>query len=159
MNKNKEYILFTNETNRRFIDSVSELQSNINLASYDKEYKVIAVSSSNASEGKSTLACNLAYLYALKGKKVLIVNLDLRKPTTHYFFKVPKDEGIVEYCANEVTCEEIIKHSEYGVDVITSGRKTMFASELISSQKVKNLITDLRCRNGPSTAKQMNNFF
>ena len=143
--ENREYIIFTNETNRHFVDSISELQSNINLASYDKEYKVIAISSASAGEGKSTLAANLAYLYSLKGKKTLLINLDLRKPTSHYFFNVIRDEGIVEYCAGECSKEDIIKHTDYkGLDIITSGKKTMFASELISSLKVKNLVDELK---------------
>ena len=139
-----EYKIYNKEENRHYIESLSELQSNINLASFTKEYKGIAVSSANEAEGKSTLSANLANLYALKGKKTLVVNLDLRKPTSHYFFKVPREVGVVEYCGGEATIDQIIKHSEFGVDVITSGKKTMFASEIIASDKLVNLFKELR---------------
>ena len=146
MKKNKvdEFIIFTPETNRRFVEAIAQLQSNINLAAIDNKYQVIAITSANEDDGKSTLAANLANIYAVKGKKTLIINLDLRKPTLHHFFNVPREKGIVEYCAEDIPLEEIVKKSEYNVDVITSGKHTSFSNELIHSKKLCSLIEKLR---------------
>ena len=64
------------------------LRTNIQFSKFDGELKTILVTSSGPNEGKSSTACNLAMAFAQGGKKVLIVDCDLRKPTVHKKFKV-----------------------------------------------------------------------
>ena len=63
-----------------YVEAYKKLQLNIQYSSLDKEIKVIEVTSTEANEGKTITAVNLAATYALKNKKAVVIDLDLRKP-------------------------------------------------------------------------------
>lgn len=136
--------IYEQDQNKRYVEALLQMQSNINLASVSKKIQIIAITSGEEDDGKSTLACNLAYAYALKGSRVLLLDLDLRKSTDHLFYHIPREKGIVEYCIEECTLEEVIKPTKYNVDVITAGKHTSFPIELIQSPKLKTLMEELK---------------
>ena len=68
-------------------EAYKKLQVNIQIASMDKKVQVIQITSSQASEGKTFTAVNLAAVYAAKNKKTIVVDLDFRKPKIHQVFK------------------------------------------------------------------------
>lgn len=137
--------------NNSLIDSVSSIQAeafqriqvNIEYAGIDKKIKVFGVISANQSEGKSTTACNLAKLYALKGIKVCIVDLDLRRPNIHRIFKIVNDFGVSDYVLGKKSKKEVIKHID-GLDIITAGLKNVFPTNILQSEALSNLINELR---------------
>lgn len=149
MRKNKKYEI---SEDRILIDDLSSLagesyqrlQTNIELANIDKKLHVIGVTSASMSEGKSTTLVNLANVYAQKGKKVIILDLDLRRPSVHFYFKKPNEKGIVDYILDECTREELIKHSKIGIDFINCGKHTIFPSQIIESEKLVKLIEELK---------------
>ena len=69
-------------------EAIQKLQSNIAFAGVGESLRVIGVTSAVQGEGKSTLIANMAYIYAQRGAKVCLVNLDLRRPSLHRFFQV-----------------------------------------------------------------------
>ena len=87
-------------------EAYQKLQVNLDYASIDEKYKIISCVSSTQGEGKTTTLVNLANVYALKGAKVLVIDLDLRSPTVHRFFKVTNDAGITEYLMNKASIDE-----------------------------------------------------
>lgn len=125
-------------------ESYQRLQTNIELANIDKKMKVIGITSATKSEGKSTTLANLANVYAQKHKKIIVLDLDLRRPSVHFYFKKPNEKGIVDYVLDECTKEELIKHSKTGVDFINCGKHTIFPSQIIESEKLGKLIKELR---------------
>ena len=139
-----EAIVISKGGNSAFEESYNRLKDNILYCCGDEAHKVIQIESSIAGEGKTTLVSNLAVSLALNDKKVIVVDFDLRKSRIHRPFKVSKEIGIGEYASGEKTKEEIIKHTEYGVDVITRGKKIYNASLVLSSQKIKDLISELK---------------
>ena len=78
------------------------LRTNLQFSSVDEELKVILMTSSNASEGKSTTTCNLAVSFAQIGKKVLIVEGDLRRPRLHQYLNLSNQVGISNVLAQHV---------------------------------------------------------
>ena len=128
-------------------EAIQKLQTNIGFASLGHPAKVIGVTSSFQGEGKSTLVCNLANLYAYRGKKTCIVNLDIRRPAIHNLYHVRNRIGIVDYVSGDVdTIDDIIVHAENGVDLINSGSKTPFATNVLESEKLKPVFEELRKR-------------
>ncbi|MBH4636972.1 CpsD/CapB family tyrosine-protein kinase, partial [Staphylococcus aureus] len=70
------------------------IRSNIMFANPDSAVQSIVITSEAPGAGKSTIAANLAVAYAQAGYKTLIVDGDMRKPTQHYIFNLPNNEGL-----------------------------------------------------------------
>ena len=126
------------------VEAFEKLQVNIGLASVDKKIQVIQITSSLQDEGKTTVAVNLANSFALKGSKVLIIDLDIRRPKIHRNFNQPNENGIVDFAAGNIKKEQLIKQTTYGIDVILTGSKTPYPVKILESDFIKNLITEAR---------------
>ena len=126
-------------------ESYQKIIANLEYVNVDKKYQVLQICSSVSSEGKTTFLSNLAYLLSKKGKKVILVDLDLRKPKVHKIYDVDNTKGVSEILTEKVQLNDAIKRKkEYGFDVITSGEKTTAIVNLLESNKMKELIEKLR---------------
>ena len=135
--------------NERYISSDIEgyvrLRDNILFINSSGDKKVIQVESSVAHEGKTTLICNLAVSLGFTEKKVVLVDLDFRKPRVHYPFGLSIENGIAEYMLGTIDKEQLIKRTSYkNVDIITRGGKIYNSSLVLVSEKFRNLIAELR---------------
>lgn len=134
-------------------NSVSEqfrtIRTNIEFASVAKgNVKTLLVSSPLPSEGKSTITANLAVAYAQQGKKVLLVDTDLRRPTVGVTFGIGENHGLINYLADvNSDPQSIIRHTRLEtLDVVTSGPVPPNPAELLASSRMTNLIAELRER-------------
>lgn len=125
-------------------ESYNRLLSNIKYANLDCPIKVVSSVSTGPNELKSTVTCNLAYCMAYNGKKVCIIDLDLRRPVVYKAFHVSREDGLVEYIDGEITKDKLIKHSEFGVDVITGGKHVVNPIAVIESSALAKLVSELR---------------
>lgn len=125
-------------------DCYMRLRDNIIYHSDNGKNKIYQVESAISSEGKSTVVANLAVSLARSGKKVLVVELDFRKPVAHKTFKITNLNGIVEYMLDECSAADVIKNTEYGVDLLNRGKIAHNTSLIFMSDKFKSLITGLR---------------
>lgn len=123
------------------------IRTNINFAQLEKNVKSLLVSSSIPNEGKSTLTANLAYVMAQTGKKVLLVDADLRKPTVHRTFKLNNTEGLTTLIADEddsVKFNQVVQYSrELNLYFLPSGPVPPNPSELLGSAKMRSILTTL----------------
>ena len=126
-------------------ESYRSLRTSLQYADIDENHKTIMVSSPGPGEGKSTTIMNLAITYANLGKKTVLVDTDLRKPVVHKVFECEKDIGVSHYLSGKITdVTKIAKNTDINnLDVITCGVVPPNPSELLSSDKFKNLIADL----------------
>jgi capsular exopolysaccharide synthesis family protein len=109
------------------------------------EGQVILVTSSLPNDGKSLFSMNLASVFSLSGKKTILVGYDLRKPKLHKVFHVDGTKGITSYLIGRNSYEEIIQHTEFeNLDVLVSGPVPPNPSELVDSDKNRDLIKQLR---------------
>ncbi|MBO4541256.1 MAG: CpsD/CapB family tyrosine-protein kinase [Bacilli bacterium] len=127
-------------------EAIQKLQSNIAFAGVGGSMHVIGVTSSVQGEGKSTMICNMAYVYALRGAKVCLVNLDLRRPSIHRFFQVKNTAGVEEYVSGEASLEDVIVHLPNGVDLINAGTRTPFPTKILSSDKMGEFFKELKAK-------------
>lgn len=113
-----------------------------------EELKVIMITSSVSGEGKSFISMNLGMSLALAGRKVMILELDLRKPKQERYFGLPPGAlGIVNFLVDpHVRAEQIVQNSGFhpGLDVILSGPTPPNPGELILSKRLRELLTDLK---------------
>ena len=122
----------------------NRLISNVKFANVDNPYKVIMFTSTVINELKTTVCSNFAYTLSHNEAKVIMVDLDTRKPRLHEVFNIEKNNGIVEYLSGEISKTELIKKTDKGVDVITVGKTVTNPITLLESQKLKELIKELK---------------
>ncbi len=106
--------------------------------------KKILITSSAASEGKSTTASNLAITFAQTGARVLLIEADLRRPKLHRYMELPNEVGMAEYLAGFKTLKEIVQHADaHNLDCITGGHIPPNPSELLMSPAMETLLNEL----------------
>ena len=129
------------------VEAYRTIRNSIRYASVDKPIKIMAITSTMESEGKSSFASNISITYSMERKKVILVDLDLRRPTVHKFFNIPNTVGITNVIAGGEPLEAAIVHTEVsGLDVLTSGPIPPDPSSLVESQKLKDVIVKLKER-------------
>lgn len=123
------------------VESYKTLRTNIQYAGFDRELKSILITSCAPSEGKSLTAANLAVSMAQDGKKILLVDCDLRKPMQRRVFNVMNIQGLTNILAEGTDYREVV--NDVNVDnlsLITSGPKPPNPSEILGSSKMKAFI-------------------
>ena len=116
------------------------LRTSLEYSSVDKKLKSLVITSSNPGEGKSTVSSNLAFILSQGGKKVIVVDADLRKPTIHKKFRIDNREGLTEILIGKKKISDVCKKVEENIHVITSGKKTPNPAEMVSSKAMEELI-------------------
>lgn len=134
------------------IDPISEgaeayrrLKTSIEFSNVDNPYKTIVITSSKPTEGKSLTSLNLGLTYAQFGKRILIVDCDLRKPTVHKKLGIKKSPGLSDILFDKATIEECILDT--GTDnffVITAGGSIPNPAEALGSKRMKELMQSLQ---------------
>lgn len=137
------------DTNRgAYVESMRLIRTRLERQMGDK--KVLMVTSSVAGEGKSTVAANLAISMALKGKKVILVDCDLRNPSLGRIFNVQeKCPGLVAVLNGEVTLEEALveiknKDASTGLWLMPGADKVSRLVEILGSEAMSKLVDQMR---------------
>ena len=110
-----------------------------------KTQMVICITSTESGDGKTFLSSNLATLYAMTGKKTLLIDLDLRKPNLHTKLGMENGKGLSNYLANDCELNEVlITESPFDFDFMRAGTIPPNPGELIHSDKLVELFAKLR---------------
>jgi len=122
------------------------LRSNVQfMLKRDVKSHIMLVTSSISGEGKTLTAINLASVFALSGKKTVLVGVDLRKPKIAEDFELKNKIGLVHYLINQKQPEEIIQKTKYeNLDVILSGPVPPNPSELLLGEATSKIMDYLR---------------
>ncbi|WP_172371572.1 CpsD/CapB family tyrosine-protein kinase [Sporosarcina jiandibaonis] len=121
------------------------LRTNINFSMPDKELQTILYTSASPGEGKSTVAANTAVVFAQEGKRVLLIDADMRKPTVHYTFHMTNTIGLSNLLTRQATLEEVMKTSDMeNLKVITCGPIPPNPAELIGSRTMDKVMEEMK---------------
>lgn len=127
------------------LESFRRLRTNILASGAAADPQVVLLTSAKRGEGKSTVSANLAVTIAQAGREVVVVDCDLRLPTVHKLFDQPNKRGLTNVLAGEVSYEDAIQYTAYPrVQVITSGPLPPNPTELLGSQRMLDLIEQLK---------------
>lgn len=120
------------------------VRTNLQFAGADKQLKCISFTSSTPSEGKSTTISNIALAMAQDGKKVLLIDADMRKPVQHRIFGL-FNKGLSNCIAMNMPLDEAIQPSDHpNLDILASGPVPPNPSELLGSQKMDELLRQVK---------------
>jgi capsular exopolysaccharide synthesis family protein len=126
-------------------ESYRTLRTNIQYAEVDQHIKVLMVASAKSGEGKTTTITNLAVTYAQEGKKVLLIDGDLRKPSLHHLFQLSNRIGLTSVLFNQQLLPEVIRDTTVdNLSVMTSGPIPPNPSEILGSQRMQSLMEELK---------------
>ena len=130
-----------------FIECVKSIRTKIENLSANKGFKTFIVTSTYENEGKTTVAINIATSLAQKGKSVLLMDADLRKPAILRTIGVKYDDksGLIPIIKGESTYQESIKYvKSLGLFILPSGGITQKSSEVLDADKVRQVIEQAR---------------
>jgi len=125
-------------------EAYRKLELNIRINRIDDPYKVIQITSATPEDGKTTTAINLASVYAEKGKKVIILDLDLRRPKIHRAFNKINDRGFYDFIVNDTAIEDLIIKDESNIDLLITGNRLSTPHIVLQSKKTNDLIKKLK---------------
>lgn len=139
--KKKESLLHNKSHGSIAAEQFRQLRAAIGLYNSSLNQKRLLVTSSISGEGKSYISTNLAVSFAISGKKVALIDLDIRNPKVTSVMGLLGQAGIVEFLTGKKTAKEIINKTEYeNLSVIGAGGRSDEAMELILSGKLNELL-------------------
>jgi protein-tyrosine kinase len=117
------------------------IRTNIQFSSIDESIQSILVTSSGPEEGKSTTVANLAVVFAQTGKKVLLIDADLRKPTVHYTFQLDNLYGLTNVLTKQKALTDAVNETKVeNLFVLSSGPIPPNPAELLGSKAMDELL-------------------
>jgi capsular exopolysaccharide synthesis family protein len=120
------------------------IRTNINFSSVDQKMRSVMITSTGPGEGKSTTSANMAVVFAQEGKKVLLVDADLRKPTAHYTFNVNNTFGFTSVLTRQKELEDAVNQTNVeNLDLLTCGPIPPNPAELLSSKAMNWFLTSV----------------
>lgn len=138
--RNKSLITLTNPKSA-IAEQFRTVRTSIEFSNVDTDLRSLVVTSPNPAEGKSTITANLAVVFAQQGKRVLLIDSDLRRPTIHYTFHIENHVGLTNILTKQVTLEKAVKTTrQENLSVLTSGPIPPNPSELLGSSGMSALL-------------------
>lgn len=150
LSNSKEKLVVRENSRTAIAEMFRLLRANLAYIAPGTDLKTLLMTSSTSGEGKSFIALNLGMSLALSGKRVLIVELDLRKPKQEAYMSIePAEDGIVNYLIDHsMKPSKILRNTglHLNLDFIASGPVPPNPSELILSTRLRDLLAEMRDR-------------
>ncbi|MFN6495937.1 MAG: GumC family protein [Nostoc sp. DedQUE01] len=128
----------------KFLEALRVLYTNVQLLSGDRSITSIIITSAMVGDGKSTIAFHLAQVATDMGQRVLLVDADLRQPNIHNLSNLNNSRGLSSLISTNAPMSDVIRElpSMNRLSVITAGPISSDPTKLLSSEKMKQLMTD-----------------
>ena len=134
----------TADPKSNIVEAFRTIRNNIQYRFADKPIKTIAITSSIEGEGKSALASNIAIILSKTDKKVILIDLNLRRPSLHRFFDLTHSTGITDGVVKGMQFQEAIVHTDTErLDLLTAGPVPSDPSRVIESKMLRDTILKL----------------
>ncbi|WP_018331191.1 polysaccharide biosynthesis tyrosine autokinase [Actinomycetospora chiangmaiensis] len=128
-------------------ESMRAVRTNFDMFDFDHATTVMAVTSAVEDEGKSTLLVNLALAQAVAGRRVLVVEGDLRKPRAAQYLGLSEDVGLTQVLTGRAEVDDVLQRGPVaGLDLLASGPRPPNPCEMIESTQMADLLGSLRER-------------
>lgn len=127
-------------------EAYRSIRTNIQFSRIDNEMKAIVVTSSKQDEGKTTVTSNLVVSFAsLEGKRVLLIDADLRNPSVHKMFSKANGLRLTDVLTGKKELRQCVQNTELeNLQIITAGTIPLNPGEILESKKMREFINGLR---------------
>ena len=144
--KSKKSVVINSKSRSVLAEQFRLIRTNLKYFNVDSNNKLILVTSFMSGEGKSFLSINLANCLSASGSKVLLIEMDLRKPKFSKYLKLDNLYGLSDYIVGDIDFQKIIANHPLleNVDIINSGSIPPNPSELIMSKKMEKLLEKVK---------------
>lgn len=143
-----ERLVYSSPEHAKQAEAYRVLRTNLQFSTVGKSFKTLMVTSSKPKEGKSTTASNLAIIVAQSGKRVILVDTDLRRPVQHLVFELDNTQGLTSaFLDSKINIDRFLKPvTTDSLSVLPSGPVPHNPSELLDSARMIEVIEDLKQR-------------
>ncbi|WP_221469213.1 CpsD/CapB family tyrosine-protein kinase [Cohnella nanjingensis] len=143
----KRGLIAASNPNSEVADRYRRLKTGIEWTCRDVGMKTIAIASALPGEGKSTTSSNIAVAYAKAGRRVLLLDTDLRSPAQHQIFELPNEAGLSTALAGRGGLDEVAHKTAYAnLQVVCAGPPPPNPSELLDSEAMNALLEAAKAR-------------
>lgn len=121
------------------------LRTNLEFSNLDKSLRALLVTSAGAEEGKSTTLANLAVTIAQSGKRVILVDADLRRPTQHQIFELKNNVGLTDMARDDalLAAPPLQDSGVPNLQILTSGQLPPNPAEILGSKRMSDILAAL----------------
>lgn len=142
----RKHMVCLEEPKSPIAEAYRTLRSNIQFAGFNKDQRVLLVTSADPGEGKTTTIVNLGIVMSQANQKVLLIDADMRKPSLHKRFLLINEEiGLSNLLIKQVEIGEVIQRDEEsGLDVIPAGSIPPNPAELLHSQQMSKILEHVK---------------
>lgn len=139
-------LIMLQTTQSPVIEAYRVLRTNLQFAAVDRSLRLLLISSSQPEDGKSLTTANLSIALARSGKRVVLVDADLHRPTQHRLFNLYNNIGVTTaLLAEDTEIEQLLQPTLVpGLSVLTSGPLPPNPAELLGSQRMQQILTQLK---------------
>ncbi|MGL4866592.1 MAG: CpsD/CapB family tyrosine-protein kinase [Cetobacterium sp.] len=143
--QNKRQIFFKDANNHEINEALRVIRTNLHFLNEKEMARTVLVTSTVPKEGKSIIASNYAMSIAITGKKVLLIDCDVRRPRAHESFGVSFDKGLESVLSGECEIEDVIlRDVEGNLDILPTRNVAHNVTELFLGDKINILLQGLK---------------
>jgi protein-tyrosine kinase len=140
---NKRNLITHHEPRSPISEQYRTIRTNIQFSSIDETIRSLMVTSAGPGDGKSTTVANLAIVFAQQGKRVLLIDADLRKPTVHYTFQLNNHLGLTNVLTKQVELGNAVNQVDIeNLYLLMSGPIPPNPAELLGSKSMEDLLEE-----------------
>lgn len=145
MNAQLNELITISEPRSPVSEAYRTLRTNLDFASLDQALKTLAITSAGVGEGKSTTLANLAVVSAQAGRRVILVDADLRRPSLHQIFGLDNEGGLTGAIMDEASLASppLQETGIEGLRVLTSGPLPPNPADVVGSRRMEEVIAAL----------------
>lgn len=137
-------VIQTDDQKSQLVERFRVLRNNISFSALDRQIRSIAITSAAPAEGKSTSSTNLGIVMAMDGKRVIIVDCDLHRPSQHNQLNASREVGLTNVIMGSASIQEAVVATQYaGLDFLSTGILPSNPSEVLNSQPARKLFAEL----------------